>query len=181
MFIVLRENTRLAWLQEYFLILFNDFPDSQMCDVCAVRCWQRVMNQEWEEYVHPETGLLLGDVMFQPLLGFVNPAFHSLTMLCCNQDIWHSPIIWCSRIVIYIYIYIYVHTYIYIYVYMYICNYIIYIYICIWYFPGGQSLSHFMMIIAQNWMMDDGNVSKKHIYLIIYIYIYIHTCLLCIL
>jgi len=58
-----------------------------MCDVCAVRCWQRVMNQEWEEYVHPETGLLLGDVMFQPLLGFVNPAFHSLTMLCCNQDI----------------------------------------------------------------------------------------------
>lgn len=30
-----RESTRLAWLQEYFLI-FNDFPDSQMCDAIVL-------------------------------------------------------------------------------------------------------------------------------------------------
>ena len=59
--------------------------------------------------------------------------------------------------IIYIYIIIYIYNHIY-----------------IWYFPGGQS-SHFMMIIAQNWMMDDGNVSKKHIYLMINICIHIHT------
>ena len=61
-----------------------------------------------------------------------------------------------------LHIYIYKYIYIYIFIYIYICN-DIYIYII--YFPGGQSLSHFMMIIAQNWMMDDGNISKKHIYI----------------
>ena len=82
MFLVSREQPPCLTSRD-FLLLFSDF--SEICDFSAVCCWQHVMwirsgksmsiqKQDcyWE---------MSWDVMFQPLPGFVKPAFHSLIML----------------------------------------------------------------------------------------------------